>query len=167
MVITTDVSIFYVKGLVFFQTFGRSLLNVDHTKVYRVYTFMSKPDLWQITNKSWSHKGVSSVHLPEEHQTFYVEYSLSFLQLICGCITLISSQRLCEHYYFAWTNKLTTFLFENMHYISVEYILIDDLLTLKWLHASLNIIRRKHIHISTFLRETIQVTQLITKQIHF
>jgi hypothetical protein len=41
--------------------------------VYRVYTFMSKPDLWQITNKSWSHKGVLSVHLPEEHQTIYVE----------------------------------------------------------------------------------------------
>jgi len=54
-----------------------------------------------------------------------------------------------------------------MHYISVEHILIDDLLTLKWLHASLNVIRRKHIHISTFLRDTMQVTQLITKEKHF
>jgi glycosyltransferase involved in cell wall biosynthesis len=126
------------------QTFGRLLIKVDHTKVYWVYTFRrnTRPFTWN-------------------------KFCHFFNLFICGCITLISSQRLCEHYYFAWTNKLTTFLFENMHYISVEYILIDDLLTLKWLHASLNIIRRKHIHISTFLRETIQVTQLITKQIHF
>ena len=57
MVITTEVFIFYVKGLVFFQTFGRSLLNVDHTKVYRVYTFMrnTRPlaDHWYTVITQW------------------------------------------------------------------------------------------------------------------